>query len=149
VKSGYLLSRGITMGRKISVALLLTCLAVQAVGVRRAQASSVDGAWIIRNLVLNIFDCQNMVCGRIAWLRDPHRRPIECGKTIVWGLSSDGPSTWGNGSIFDPDDGKTYRLSASLQPDGTLQARIYKGIPLFGKTEVLRRVDLKSFAETC
>jgi uncharacterized protein (DUF2147 family) len=117
-----------------SVALLLTVIASQAVGVQGAEASSVDGTWIIRDLVLDIFDRQNLVCGRIAWMRDPRRRPTECGMTIVWGLASESPSRWTNGSIFDPDDGKTYRLSASLQPDGLLHARIYIGIPLFGQT---------------
>jgi uncharacterized protein (DUF2147 family) len=137
------------MGQRMGVALLLTAFACQGVGAHGAEMSSVNGAWMIRDLVLNIFECQNRVCGRIEWVRDPRRRPTQCGKTIVWGLAPDGSAKWTDGSIFDPDDGNTYRLSASLQSDGTLNARIYKGIPLFGRTEILRRIDPQSLSGRC
>jgi hypothetical protein len=52
-------------------------------------------------------------------------------------------------SILDPNDGKIYRLSAVYEQDGTLRARIFRGIPLFGKTEILKRVDLHSLAVVC
>jgi uncharacterized protein (DUF2147 family) len=132
-----------------TAAFLLAALVCQSVGAERAEASPVNGTWIIRDLVLTIFDCEDRVCGRIAWIRDPNRRTSECGRTIVWGLMSDGPARWTNGSILDPDDGRTYRLSASLRPDGVLDARIYKGVPLFGRTEVLRRVDAQSLSGRC
>jgi uncharacterized protein (DUF2147 family) len=114
-----------------------------------AAASPVDGSWVIRDLVLDIFNCHGSVCGRVAWTKDPRERQKDCGRTIVWGLSQDGPETWSGGSIYDPTDGNTYRLSATLQPDGTLRARIYRGIPLFGKTEILRRVQPRSLGGWC
>jgi hypothetical protein len=43
----------------------------------------------------------------------------------------------------------TYHLSASYEPDGTLRARIFKGIPLLGKTEILKRVDVKELVGRC
>jgi hypothetical protein len=55
-------------------------------------------------------------------------------------LVSEGPSQWGNGWIFDPEDGNTCDLSATLQPDDTISARIYEGIALFGETKLLTRV---------
>ncbi len=131
------------------VALLMAVIACQFVGIRDAKASDADGTWSIRDLVLDIFNCQNRVCGRIVWIEDPGRRPTQCGRTIVWGLTREGPFEWKDGTILDPDDGKTYRLSASLQPDGALRARIYKGVPLFGRTEILRRVDPQSLAGRC
>src|SRR3954453_13743957 len=97
---------------------------------RGRKSSSVAGTWVIRDLVLDIFNCHAQMCGRIAWVRDPRRRLTECGQTIVWGLSPDGPAKWTGGSIRDPDDGATYQLSAVLQPDGVLRSRIYKGIPI-------------------
>jgi uncharacterized protein (DUF2147 family) len=129
------------------VALLLTVLV--SFSVESAAASSVDGTWVIQDLVLNLFDCQKLVCGRIVWIKDPARRPSQCGMTIVWGLALTGPAEWTGGSIFDPDDGATYSLSATLQPDGTLHARIYRGIPLLGRTKILRRTDLRSVTGRC
>jgi len=42
--------------KALIVVLLLTVLG--SFGVESAAASSVDGTWIIEDLVLNIFDCQ-------------------------------------------------------------------------------------------
>jgi uncharacterized protein (DUF2147 family) len=102
-----------------------------------------------QDLVLTIFDCEHLVCGRIAWLKDPARRPFQCGKIIVWGLVGQGPNEWARGSILDPNDGATYQLSAKLQADDTLNARIFKGAPLLGKTEVLKRINLQALTDRC
>jgi uncharacterized protein (DUF2147 family) len=128
---------------------LSTCLLMALALSRSAEATPVDGAWRIENLALHIFDCQGQVCGRIVWINDPARRRSQCGKMIVWGLDAKGNNEWDGGSILDPDDGKTYRLSAVYEPDGTLRARIFKGIPLFGKTEILTRVDVRSLTGLC
>ena len=137
------------IGRQGITACLLAALAMPAAAISQAEASPVDGTWIIRDLVLHIFECHNLVCGRIAWINDPARRPSQCGRTIVWGLKENGPNEWAGGSILDPDDGNTYRLSAVFEPDGTLRARVFKGIPLFGKTEILKRVDVRSYTGLC
>ena len=97
----------------------------------------VEGTWKIHDLVLDVFNCQEAVCGKVVWTKSPQRREADCGRTIVWGLSPDGPQAWSGGSIYDTTDGNTYRLSATLEPDGTLHARIYRGVPLLGKTEAL------------
>jgi uncharacterized protein (DUF2147 family) len=114
-----------------------------------ASAAPVEGAWAIHDLILEIYQCQNFMCGRVAWVKDPHRRKQDCGRTIVWGLSASGPETWSDGSIYDTTDGNTYRLNATLNPDGTLHARIFRGIPLLGKTEILRRVEARSQPGWC
>lgn len=135
--------------RRQIVASLLVALMLQMIGVGKSEASYVDGTWIIRGLGLHIFDCQLSVCGQIVWIKDATRRPSQCGMTIIWGLEAKGPAEWTGGSILDPDDGKTYRLSATYQPDGTLRARIFVGAPLLGKTEILKRVDVRELTGRC
>jgi uncharacterized protein (DUF2147 family) len=130
-------------------AWLSATTALLSVDIGQAEASHVDGTWMIRDLVLNIFDCQRAVCGRIVWIGDAARRPAQCGQTIVWGLEAQSPNEWAGGSILDPDDGNTYRLSATYETDGTLHARIFKGIPLFGRTEILKRVDVRKLTGRC
>jgi len=139
----------VMMGWRWIAAVLVAVLAWPALGIGSVAASPVDGTWIIDDLGLDLFDCQNLVCGRIVWIKDPNRRPSQCGRMIIWGLGAAGPSEWAGGSILDPDDGTTYRLSAKLQPDGALHARIYKGIPLLGKTKILVRIDLGSLTGRC
>jgi uncharacterized protein (DUF2147 family) len=137
------------IARQCAAAFLLAILVLPTIGIRGVEASRADGEWMIKDIVLTIFDCEHLVCGRIVWLKDPARRPFQCGKTIVWGLAGRGPNEWTGGSILDPDDGTTYQLSAKLQMDDTLNARIFRGVPLLGKTEVLRRVDLRPLADRC
>ncbi len=143
--------RGATgrVGRWWIAAWLMALSVVPMAGDARAAALPVSGTWIIRDLVLRIFDCESRVCGRIVWLRNPARRPSQCGLTIVWGLTAKGPNEWDEGSILDPDKQTVYRLSARFEPDGTLHARIFKGVPLLGRTEVLRRVDLREYSGQC
>ena len=69
--------------RRIKACLLA---ALSMTGAAKASASPVDGTWIIRDLVLHIFDCQLLVCGQIVWLKDATRRPSQCGKMIIWSL---------------------------------------------------------------
>lgn len=139
----------VMMGRRWIAALLFVVLACAALGVGRAVASPVDGTWIIDDLGLDLFDCRNLVCGRIVWIKDPNRRSSQCGRMIIWGLGITGPSEWTGGSIIDPDDGTTYQLAATLQPDGALRARIYKGVQLLGRTKILKRIDLGSLTGRC
>jgi uncharacterized protein (DUF2147 family) len=52
---------------------------------------------------------------------------------------------WNSGSLYNPDDGRTYRISAELRPADVFVVRVYLGMPLFGKTKTLLRVPrLKS-----
>jgi uncharacterized protein (DUF2147 family) len=119
------------------------------IGFGRAEASQADGTWRIHNLILSIYDCQQLVCGRVIWLSDAAKRPSQCGQTIIWGLAPAAKNEWTGGAILDPNDGEIYRLSATYEPDGTLHARIFKGTPLFGKTEILNRVDVRNFTGQC
>jgi len=135
--------------RQIGVLVLCAAAQLGFFGWVSANASSADGTWKIRDLVLQISDCQQAVCGKIVWMKDAWRRPKDCGRTIVWGLAPTGPNTWSDGSIFDPTDGNTYSLAATLEPAGTLNARIYKGFPVFGKTETLVRVAPRSLDGWC
>lgn len=114
-----------------------------------ARPVPVEGTWKVHDLVLDVFSCQESFCGKVVWTKSPQRRQVDCGRTIVWGLSQEGPQTWSGGSIYDTTDGNTYRLSATLEPDGTLHARIYRGVPLLGKTEVLTRVPPRSLDGWC
>ena len=132
--------------RKARVSAVLVSLVI---GFGTADASQADGTWRVQNLVLRIYDCQQSLCGQIVWMKDADKRPSQCGQTIIWGLAPAAQNEWTGGAILDPNDGKTYQLSATYEPDGTLHARIYKGIPLFGKTEILKRVDVRNFTGQC
>jgi len=116
-----------------------------------AESATPDGTWLVAERVaFDIFPCNNALCGRITWLRNPAlRTPEMCGRTIVWGLTSDGPSQWSGGWFFDPENGATYNVSARVDTADRISVRIYRGIPMFGRTEILTRISAHSRSGWC
>lgn len=144
--------------RLLSGALLTAMIMFLVVSRSQAQAAVPQGVWLIdEKAAVQIFDCNGLMCGSILWLykprdaqgqldRDKHNpdptlraRPL-CGLTILWNLHPDGPDRWRDGWFYNPDDGNYYRVSAQLKSADVLVARIYVGIPLFGKTKTLVRI---------
>lgn len=104
--------------------------------------------------------------GKIVWLREPlypgedeeagrpkrdRNNPDEArrqdpilGLTVLKDFVFDGSSTWVKGTIYDPNNGKTYRCNMWLEDQGTLRVRGYIGISLFGRTTEWRRVPKES-----
>lgn len=95
--------------------------------------------------------------GRISWLEEPtypandrrgmpgetkvdrdnpdpklRSRPL-VGLTILKGVSYDGDGHW-SGTIYAPDQGKTYKSKLRLTQGGVLKVRGYIGITLLGRT---------------
>ena len=46
-------------------AILMAMLLLSVLGVQETEASPADGAWLIKDLVFDILDCQHLVCVRI------------------------------------------------------------------------------------
>lgn len=107
-------------------------------------------------VALQIFDCSGLLCGKIVWLLRPdnpagrpdldYRNPDPalrqrhlCGLTIIWGMQPNGHDHWSNGWLYDPKDGITYNVTAELTSPSIITARVYRGIPLLGRTEILVR----------
>jgi uncharacterized protein (DUF2147 family) len=146
------------MYRVGGVALLVASLVFFAAPRTAPGAAVLQGVWLLDGKVaVQIFDCEGPLCGRILWLRIPRdpqgkfvtdkknpdlalRKRRLCGLTILWGLRSTGPDRWGDGWFYNPDDGRTYNISAKLESPDVITARIYVGFPLFGETKTLLRV---------
>ncbi len=48
----------------------------------------------------------------------------------------------GEGEILDPDEGRVYRATFTLQDGGArLEVRGYVGVPLFGRSQLWQRVN--------
>lgn len=117
-----------------------------------------EGVWLMDGRVaVQIFRCEGLMCGRIVWLearQNPHtlanldeKNPVPalrtrklCGLTILWGLRPTGPNRWADGWFYNPEDGKSYSVTARLKSPDVIVARIYVGVPLLGKTKTLARV---------
>lgn len=137
---------------------LLAALAGLVVSYAESEPAVPQGVWLMDGKVaVQIFDCAQMMCGRIIWLRaprdpegqldrdrknpDPALRDRKlCGLTILWGLRPQGPDRWREGWFYNPGDGETYRVEARLKSADVMVAHIYRGAPVFGRTKTLDRV---------
>jgi uncharacterized protein (DUF2147 family) len=124
-----------------------------------AQSATPSGVWLHANgrIRVEIVSCGDRLCGKLVWFKWPNdlaglplvdvknadprmrARPL-LGLTVVQDLRRTGENTWGDGRIYNPDDGVDYRATMSIQADGTLHVRAYVLIPLLGKTFVWTRV---------
>jgi uncharacterized protein (DUF2147 family) len=81
---------------------------------------------------------------------DPTLRKRQlCRLTIIWDLQPDGPDHWSSGWLYDPEDGTTYDVTAELTAPDTRSARVYCGVPMFGRTKILIRDPQLIFAGRC
>ncbi len=121
-------------------------------------ATAPEGVWMLDGRVaLQLFNCSDRICGRIVWLVTPRnatghldldknnpdpalRKRSLCGLTILWNLEPSSGGVWKDGWLYNPDDGKTYRVTAEFRSADVIDARIYVGVPLFGRTKTLLRV---------
>jgi uncharacterized protein (DUF2147 family) len=105
--------------------------------------------------LVRIEACGQAICGRVAAdLRagDPppqtkvgNRRDAARDRAIdgqlIMKLKALGPGRWGDGWIHNPDDGKTYKASIALTPDGRLRLKGCLVVPLC-RTQTWTRVGV-------
>ena len=60
---------------------------------------------------------------------------ISNGLTILQGLQPAGLGHWNSGSLYNPDDGLTYRVSAGFHSVDRFLARVCLVVPLLGETK--------------
>lgn len=65
-----------------------------------------------------------------------HRSTL--GIVIIWQLAYEG-GEYSGGYVYNPRDGKTYRLAAEVVDRDTVRVRGYIGIPLLGQSQIWKR----------
>lgn len=133
----------------------------QIVGLWATAPDEVDG-----NAHVEIYKNNGTYEGKIVWLEKPvyneddeegmagqdkvdrenpdealRDRPI-LGLQIMSDFEYGGNNKWKKGTIYAPDDGKTYKCKMSLS-EGVLKVRGYIGISMLGRTEEWTRVPAK------
>jgi uncharacterized protein (DUF2147 family) len=96
--------------------------------------------------------------GKIVWLKEPidsttgkmqldknnsekslRYYPIK-GLRILKDFEFIEKGVWENGTIYDPDNGKTYSCNITMKNKNSINIRGFIGISLFGRTDVWTRV---------
>lgn len=104
--------------------------------------------------------------GRTIWLKEPNdpetkqpnldknnpdeskRKVPRKGLVIMKDVTFTGSKeklTWGEGSIYDPNNGSTYSFEATISPKNlnVMEGRGYIGVSLFGRTDTWKRLVKK------
>lgn len=139
-------------------ALVLTLLA--PLSTFAVEADSILGKWVTGSdygkAHIEIYKDAGKYSGKLVWLEKPvfpekdplagkpkvdrknpdpalRTRPV-LGLVIVQGLEYAGNGNWKNGTLYAPDNGKTYRFQGKLGEDGVLHVRGFVGFSLFGRS---------------
>lgn len=120
--------------------------------------AEVTGVWstVEGKSHVKIEPCGDKLCGKIIWLKEPltdkkiaktdiknedinlRGQPIN-GLEILKGFVPDGDNEWDDGTIYNPEDGKTYSSSMTLVKPDTLEV---KGcVVMFCKTQTWTKVQ--------
>jgi uncharacterized protein (DUF2147 family) len=99
---------------------------------------------IIAKMFLKPGEDPNELCGQCQ--DDRHNHPW-LGLEIIRGMKPEGEYKYTGGTILDPRDGKTYKATMKVTPDGqTLIVRGYIGFELLGKNQYWTRLPDSAYS---
>ena len=108
--------------------------------------SSHDGVYagIIAKMFLKPGEVPGVVCDQC---KDDRFNHPWLGLEIIRGMQQEEPDKYGGGTILDPRDGKVYKATLKVTPDGqTLIVRGYLGIEMLGKNQYWTRLPDSSYS---
>lgn len=124
-----------------------------------AQKYSPVGTWTNekKEARFDIYKCGDKLCGKITWLREPNRdgkpktdinnpdpklrnRPL-MGLMFIQGFEYDDDHKWDDGTIYDPQSGKTYSCYMKMMSKDAMEVKGYIGISLIGRSQNWTRIQ--------
>ena len=99
---------------------------------------------IIAKMFLKPGEDPNVVCDQCK--DDRHGRPW-LGLEIIRGMTQEAEDKYAGGTILDPRDGKVYKATMKITPDGqTLVVRGYLGFELLGQNQYWSRLPDSAYS---
>ena len=137
-------------------AMLLAATAVFA----QPTAALQNGRWLTEsgNFEVDIAPCNNALCGVVTKVLANKSMSAPgtempatdtsslMGMVILSDFQPAGDAQW-KGKVFNRENGKLYSAVMSMPASDQLVIRSYVGLPLFGKTQVWRRVGVVETAK--
>jgi len=145
--------------KKSIVFLTFIVLALQVYSQSSSEADRILGVWQTGSGKgrIHITRYGDKFGGKLVWLRepddasgkpkldeknpDPEKRKLpKIGLNNLLGFNYAGSGKYENGTIYDPENGKTYKCVMQLENENTLNVRGYIGFTLIGRTDTWTRV---------
>ncbi len=128
-----------------------------------AEADRLLGVWEPSNgkARVKVEKIGNKYYGKIVWLKEPNdpatnlpkvdkNNPDESvrnvplkGYRMLKDFTFSGKDEWSNGTIYDPENGSTYKCIIKMTDNNTLDIRGYIGVEALGRTDVWKRLEMK------
>ena len=118
------------------------------------------GTWLVQDGTgkVKIEKINGKFCGKLVWIKTPtdkSGKPVldtknpntalqsrpQLGLPLLENFTYDSDNVWTDGTIYDPDSGKTYSCKITLKDNGKMEVRGYVGISLFGRTDTWTRAQ--------
>lgn len=125
-----------------------------------ATKDAIIGTWTVQDgtAKVKIETNNGKYSGKLVWIKNPNDsngKPIvdsknpdaslrnrpQMGLPLLRDFVYDEENLWTGGSIYNPDDGKTYSCKITMKNNQTIEVRGFVGISLFGKTETWKRTQ--------
>lgn len=123
-----------------------------------SQSMSPVGVWTNEEgkARFEIYPCGDKLCGKIVSLKEPTKngkpkvdennpeknlqnRPLQ-GLVFLNGFEYDGDNKWDEGTIYDPESGKTYSCYMKMLSKDKMEVKGYIGFSLIGRSQAWTRV---------
>jgi len=138
--------------KKVFAIIIILCISATIVKAQNINVDAITGEWLTaaKDAKILIFKQGNKFYGKINWGKTTGRKDDKnpdaalrnrdlIGTIILKDFVFDGKEKWTEGTIYDPNNGKTYACIIKLKDNKTLDVRGYVGISLFGRTEIWTR----------
>lgn len=139
---------------------IILAVIVALVSVNFAMAQDVTGKWKTvddetgeEKSIVEIYKQNGKVYGKVVEILHKDKQDAKCidcpgsdagkpvlGLVIIKGLEKDGDE-YDDGTILDPNNGKTYKCLMELESKNKLKVRGYIGFSLLGRTQYWTRVN--------
>lgn len=144
--------------KKLTFLIVCYCL-LQSI-MAQVKEDAILGRWLSESgkAKIEIFKSNGKFYGKIVWLKNPNDEngqpkvdkknpdPVErkhriLGLLLVRSLEFDGSGEWHNGTIYDPENGKSYKCKITKTGSGNLDIRGYIGVSMIGRSTVWTPTD--------
>lgn len=139
--------------------LLMLALLASTTFSAAAQKLSPLGVWTNseKKATFEIYQCGTKLCGKIVSIREPNdaagkpktdgenpdpklRTRPRLGMVFMQDFTYDSGNKWDDGTIYDPESGKTYACYMKLENANQMEVKGYIGFSLIGRSQTWTRI---------
>jgi uncharacterized protein (DUF2147 family) len=138
--------------KKVFGIFIVVLLSLQNLSAQKVNKDAVVGEWLSENKDgrVQVYKIGEKFFGKVVWGKDGGRKDVNnpdtklkeqsiIGSVILKNFDFTG-KIWEEGTIYDPNNGKTYSCTMKMPDANTLTIRGFIGISLLGRSTTWTRV---------